>query len=240
MSRHQQEQIKIINEIEAQVKSNSLQATAVLPVSNFDEDTRMCLTSVHFPDISLIDQIYSSIIEPLNKLFPDAYYYSPSSLHLTIKNIRVINDPPTFTDKEIDIANDVFSRRIPIHKQFAIYPYRLLLFKNNLALMSTSDEELDSIILDLSSALTTAGIPDDKQYINSRYFFSNMTLARFSTIPSHEFKEKVEHLSSHLKLNPYIVDSVSLITSNAVMKKRKEWGKWGLQADHYNSSNSQK
>jgi 2'-5' RNA ligase len=228
MTIHQQKQIEIINKIEKQIQTNSLTATAVIPVQNFDEDNRMCLTSVHFPHKSFIDTIYSAISIPLQKLFPEAYYYDPSSLHLTIKNIRVINNPPTFAEKDVEIARAVFNSIIPRHKKFKIYPYRLLLFKNNLALMSTTDEELDGIILDLNQALTKAGIPDDKQYVNPRYFFSNMTIARFISCPPPEFIEEVHNISSSLSIAPYIVDSVDLITSNAVMKKRQIQGSWVL------------
>lgn len=230
MTTHQQKQKEIINTIEKQVACDALQATVVLPVENFEQDSRICLTSIHFPHKRFVTEVYTSISEPLKKLFPDAYFYSPSSLHLTIKNIRVINNPPRFSKENIKTAIYVFDKVIPIHKAFSIYPYRLLLFKNNLALMNTTDEELDAIILDLNRELECALIPDDKQYVNTEYFFSNMTLARFSGMSPAEFREKVHSISSSLLLPIYKVDSVSLITSNAVMKKLEVHGKWNLKA----------
>jgi len=228
MTLHQQRQVEIINQIEQQIATNSLQATAVVPVNDFDSDNRICLTSIHFPQAQYVNSIYSSISEPLMKVFPEAYYYSPSSLHLTIKNIQVIDNPPTFSESEIEIAKKIFSFIIPQHHTFTIYPYRLLIFKNNIALMSTTDEELDNIILDLDCELERAGLPDNKKYANKQYFFSNMTLARFSTIPPKLFIEKVRELSSLLTIPAYRVDSVSLISSNAVMKKMNLHGKWNL------------
>lgn len=228
MTTHQQKQIEIISQIEEQIKSDSLRASAVIPVTNFDTDTRMCLTGVHFPHQSFINSVYSTITQPLQILFPNAYYYTPSSLHLTIKNIRVINDPPTYTDSDIEIAKEVFSSTIPIHKRFSIYPYRLLLFKNNLTLISTTDEELDLIICNLTKNLMAKGIFDDKNYVNSRYFFCNMTIARFSDIPSEKFISAVCTISLSLNIPIYTVDSVSLITGNAVMKKLTIYGKWHL------------
>jgi len=219
MSFHQDKQIEIINQIEKQIKNNSLQATVVVPVHDFVEDNRICLTSVHFPKTPFIDLIDRSIINPLRAIFPDAYYYEPASLHLTIKNIKTINDPPTFTSYDIETAKDILNRVIPNHTPFNIYPYRLLLFKNNLALMSTTDEELDKIILALDTELQKSGIPDNKQYVNDKYFFSNMTIARFGAAPSPLFKKKIEEISMSLRLPSYCIDSVSLITGNAVMKK---------------------
>lgn len=230
MTIHQQKQIEIINQIAEQIRTDSLKASAVIPVENFDEDTRMCLTSVHFPHQSFVNSIYTSITKPLQKLFSKAYYYSPSSLHLTIKNIRVINDPPHFTDHDVTTAKKVCEKVVPSHKQFLVYPYRLLLFKNNLALMSTTDERLDAIILDLDRELNKAHISDDKHYINSRYFFSNMTLARFGEIPPRRFREMVRNISSSLDIPFYTINSVSLVTSNAVMKKRLMHGTWCLRS----------
>lgn len=100
-----------------------------------------------------------------------------------------------------------------------VYFYRLLLFPNNLALIGTTDKELDKIIFDLNQRLKEAGIPDDKQYINSKYFFSNMTLARFYKKVTPEFINKIKELSQRVNFKPYTVKSVSLITANAALKR---------------------
>lgn len=228
MTTHQQKQKEIINIIEKQVACDALQATVVVPVEDFEGDNRLCLTSVHFPHRKFVSEVYTSISEPLKKLFPNAYFYSPSSLHLTIKNIRVINNPPHFSEENVKSATQVFNRVIPLHTSFKIYPYRLLLFKNNLALMSTTDEELDKIVMDLDRELESALIPDDKKYVNAQYFFSNMTIARFAGATPHEFRERVNVLSSHISIAEYTVKSISLVTGNAVMKKLTIHGSWKL------------
>lgn len=147
---------------------------------------------------------------------------------MTIKNIRVINDPLHFTTDVISKAEKVFSKIIPIHQRLKVYFYRLLLFPNNLALIGTTDPELDEIVLDLDRKLNEEGIPDDKQYSNSQYFFSNMTLARFSK-PSDEFRRRVGELSESILIEPYTVDSVTLLTCNAALKKRKIINTWDLK-----------
>lgn len=226
---HQSKQKEVIDAISRQIKNNSLGSSVVLPVEDFENDPRICLTSVHLPDKEFLDKIRKSIIKPLREINPNHYYYPYDSLHITIKNIRVINDPPNFTEEEVAEVKKVFSEIIPRHKCFNAYFYRLLLFPNNLALMGTSDPELDNVVLDLDGALNKIGVPDDKKYINSRYFFCNMTLARFNKTPSERFKQKVEELSKYLKIEPYNIDSVTLVTSNAVLKKRTIRGNWSLK-----------
>lgn len=225
---HQQNQIKVIDEIEKQIEKNSLSFSTVSPIKNYENDLRMALTSVHFPNEDLLQNILSSFINPLKSIDPFHYYYGKDSLHMTIKNIRVINNPPHFTSKDTGVVKNIFQDVILKHIKFNVYFYRLMLFPNNLSLIGTTDQELDSIIIDLDNKLKKAGVPDDKQYINTRYFFSNITLARFSSPISNKFLEKVNELSQNVNIEPYTVDSVSLLSCNAVLKKRKIIGTWKL------------
>lgn len=226
---YQQNQKLVIGNIEKQVKQNSFQFSTVSPVEDFDNDPRICLTGVHFPSGSLRNKIQKKIINPLRAISPEHYYYLVDSLHMTIKNIRVINNPPHFNSLDIEKAKQIFSQTIPKHSKFRVYFYRLLLFPNNLALIGTTDEELDKIILDLDRKLKEVGVPDDKIYSNPKYFFSNMTLARFNNSLSEEFKTKVKNLSDSLFFEPYLVDSVTLLSCNAVFKKRQIIGTWRLK-----------
>lgn len=229
MNTHREKQIEIIKTIIEQVRTDSLQATAVVPVSDFENDNRICLTSVHFPSMQFVHSVLSHITEPLKNLFPEAYCYPDTSLHFTIKNIRVIENPPSFTEEDVQKAIHLFQQIVPQHKSFRVYPHKLLVFKNNLALICTTDEELDRLILELDDELRNVGIPDNKRYANSRYFFCNMTLMRFALPPPESFLEKVKELSDNLPVSEYIVDSVNLLTGNAAMKKLQVRGKWELK-----------
>ena len=229
MNIHREKQKEIIQAIEEQLRTDSLQATAVAPVEDFENDNRICLTSVHFPTQLFVDRILQTITEPLKQSFPGAYSYPRDSLHFTIKNIRTIQNPPNFTEEDVHNAIDLFGRVIPRHSSVTIYPYKLLLFKNNLALICTTDDTLDKLILDLDGQLRHAGIPDNKRYVNSRYFFCNMTLMRFTKLPPDGFFKQVQELSAHLELPDYRIDYVNLVTGNAAMKKLQIRGEWELK-----------
>lgn len=226
---HQKSQIKVIDLLEKQANDNSLKSSVVEPTENYDNDRRRCLTSVHLPNQDLIENIEESLIKPLHKISPSHYYYKPSSLHLTIKNVRVINDPPNFSDKDIATVKEVFNNVIPKYNCFRVYFYRLMLFPLNLALIGTTDPELDNIILNLDKSLKKAGVPDDKKYVNSKHFFCNMTLARFNSPPTEQFKNKVKELSENINIKPYTINSVTLLTANAALKKQKILGVWSLK-----------
>lgn len=225
---HQKKQLEVIAEIDRQAQDNNLQSSFVAPVEDFDNDTRICLTSVHFLKPEFINIIRQQIINPLKTIVPEHYYYEDDSLHVTVKNVRTISDSPHFSEQEKQMIKDVFEEIIPLHHAFKIYYYRLLLFPHNLALMGTTDPEQDAIILDLDTKLKEKGIEDDKRYINPRYFFANTTLARFNSAISNSFKEKVKEVSDSLHIPAYTVDSITLVTGNAAMKKRREIKTWML------------
>lgn len=225
---HQQKQIEIINEIERQNKTGSLKFSTVEPVKDFAADPRICLTSVHFPRAELLNKV-SKIINELQNISPNHYYYRRNSLHLTIKNIRIVHDPPNFTPADVAKVRRMFSQVIPKHQSFYAYFYRLMLFPYNLALIGASDSELDNIHLELDRKLKQIGIPDDKIYINNKYFFCNMTLARFNSKPTPKFISKVADISNSLELPPYLINTVTLIKTNASLNYCQKIKTWKLK-----------
>ena len=226
---HQKKQIEVIESIESSFKKNTTSLSMVEPVKDFSKDNRICLTSVHFPKASFLEKIQQEIIQPLKDISPEHFYYPNGSIHATIKNVKVINDPPLFSEQDVETTKEVFQQVIPQYKAFKIYYYRLLVFPYNLALVGTTDPELDEIILDLDSSLNKAGVPDDKKYLNDKYFFSNITLVRFNSPITEEFRKKINELSTNMKPFSYEVDSVTLLTGNATMMKLNKRGTWDLK-----------
>lgn len=215
-------QLDVIEQIERSLAVNKPEFTVVEPVKDFFNDQRIALTSVHFPARNFIQQVRQEIIEPLRTVQPEHFYYEDQLLHMTIKNVRTISNPPLFKNQDVETVKQVFDQVMPQHQAFKAYYYRLLLFPYNLALIGTTDEELDKIIFALDKNLKSAGVPDNKIYFNERYFFSNVTLARFNQPVSAEFKHKVEELNNNFKPFSYEIDSVTLLTCNAVMNKRAD------------------
>lgn len=228
ITEHQKKQLEVIAKIDKQIQDNNLQSSFVAPVEDFANDNRICLTSAHFLKPELINIIRQQIINPLKIVAPEHYYYEDDSLHVTVKNVRTISEAPHFSPQDEQMVKNIFEEIIQFHHSYKIYYYRLLLFPHNLALMGTTDPEQDAIILDLDTKLKEKGIEDDKRYINPRYFFANTTLARFNSVITDSFKKKVKEISDSLHIPAYSVDSVTLVTGNAAMKKRKELKTWIL------------
>lgn len=228
---HQQKQIEIINEIDRQNRTGSLKFSTVEPVKDFDTDPRICLTGVHFPRSEMLNKV-ETVIKKLQNVSPNHYYYRRASLHLTIKNIKVISNPPNFTAGDITKVRETFTQVIPKHQSLYAHFYRLMLFPYNLALIGTSDPELDDIHLELDRKLKQIGVPDDKIYINRKYFFCNMTLVRFNSKPTPKFISKVAQISNSLEFPPYLIDTVTLIKANASLNYYRKIQTWKLKKNY--------
>lgn len=224
---HQLKQIEVIKKIEKLFNQNKI--SAVSKIDDYENDPRICLTSVHFPSKKLTKIIVAKIIEPLQKIDKNIFYYPPESLHLTVKNIRTINNPPDFKTNDLLTAKKVFSKVIPKLHKFKIYYYKLVIYPNSLSIVYTTDPELDLIFSELDKALNKSGLPDNKFYANNKYIISNITLARFYGQPTPEFKNEVKRIAKLNIFDNYIIDSVTLLTANAAMKNKKIIGKWKLQ-----------
>jgi hypothetical protein len=225
---HQKKQIEVIDNLQKVSRQNPAYS-AVTPVKDFPDDPRLCLTSVHQIDTEFAAKITSSLINPLKLADPDHFYYSADNLHLTIKNVRVVNDPPHFAAKDEQTATPIFSSTIPRHHSFYVYYYRLLILSTSLALVGTTDPELDNIILDLDQKMNRIGLTDDKKYINQKYFFSNICLLRFTHPITPKFQETIRQISSSISFPPYLVNSVTLLVCNGVFQKRRILGTWNLK-----------
>jgi hypothetical protein len=228
----QKEQLQVIHTVEQQVQNNSLSFSTVQPVDDFERDTRMTLTGVHFLKSDLCGAI-DTLVQSLQTLEPEHcyYYYDHASLHTTIKNVHVVSDPPTYTHNDIESACAVFDRVVSRHHVFFAYYFTLILFPASLSLIGTTDPELDRLVLDLDATLRSHGIPDNKVYTNKDHFFSNITLVRFHHQPGEAFTEKVSELQSIISFDPYLVDSVSLVTGNAAMKQLTIINNWQLKPE---------
>jgi hypothetical protein len=226
---YQLKQKEVIEKIEEKLKSNTIDFTTVSPVDDWDTDNRICLTGVHILDGFIRSQITDKIIKPLWTIAPDHHYYTGDTMHATIKNVRVIADPPRFSNEDIQNAKEIFARVVPMHKTFQAFFYRLIIFPGSLNLVGTTEEELNNLVLDLDQNLKAKNIMDDKIYSDPKTFFTNVTLTRFTKAPADDFKIKVGELNKTISFDNYVFDSVTLLTCNAIFEKRNIIGSWALK-----------
>ncbi len=214
-SNYSQEQKQMVNELENTFATGDRKSTVVDMQTDYANDDQMCLTSVVFipPDISKI--ITEKIIKPLQAIEPMHYFYPPESMHLTIKNVRTISKPPLFSETDVEKTKKLYSNIVPTFSRFTFDVEDVVLFPTSLSVMAYSSEVLKELVLSLDKGLKEIGVPDNKKYLSDTIFWGNITVCRFVTHPGQEFIDMVKELRN-LKIDSLIVDTVSLITCNAV------------------------
>jgi hypothetical protein len=190
--------------------------STVVPFSDsFVSDTRLCLTCVAFLDKAFAGAIFESLIAGLQRLSPEHYFYKPSSLHITIQNVRTISDPPRFTENDILCVAREFGRTIQEFGPLELEIDGLLKLPTSLCLRAYCDQTMLELVQRLRENLFKIGLPDDKQYVCQDVVFGNITFCRYSCFPSPEFFELAKKLSGHIS-RKWVVQEAELITTNAI------------------------
>lgn len=212
MRSYKEEQQRIVQ----MMSSDSGISTTIIPIKKDHQlDNALCLTSVAFTPIKLADLIYKCIIKPLKTIEPDHYYYSPDSLHVTIKNVKTTSYPPLYSKDDIIKVDHLFSQIIPLHQTLRLSCEEIINFPTSVSLICYSPIQYQKLILDLNEGLNMIGVPDNKKYISDTIFFGNITLCRFTKQPTERFYEKLNSLKNIIH-EELIVDSIKLITCNSV------------------------
>ncbi len=218
---YQQQQEALFNKIEEDFKNGLTPSQPLTPVADFTKDSRRCLTGIVFLPVEMQQLINEQIIGPLKAADPTLFYYPLDSLHLTVKNVRVISDPPTYTDEEIQKSQEAFAEVIPNTPVFDFELKGLFDLPASVAIRGYSDEQLKFLIQALTQALNNRGIFDNKKYASNDVFFGNITFCRFDHQPNQAFQEKVRELKA-IPLGTLLVEKVTLLTMNAATFDRQD------------------
>ena len=216
---YQDKQKKLIQDLKQRLSSGGKAGSTVVEMRNdYEHDLAICLTSVVFPPDEIKKQITTKIIEPLREIQPNHHYYSQESLHLTIKSIRSVGDPPFFSEEDVEKVQGLYGEIIQKQNSFKFDLKGVMGFPTSASLLGYSDERLLSIVNAINSGLIEVGVPDNKTYLSDTIFFGNITFCRYTEQPSEAFLQKLEELSE-IEIGTVPVKELSLITCNAVCSR---------------------
>jgi len=220
MNQYCQRQFELFETIENSFKNSQKPSEVVELMEDYSHDSRLCLTAVSFLPTKLTAIIEKNIIEPLRRNDSAQYFFPPASLHLTIKNIRIISDPPQFSDQDIAKTERIFSEIISQFRKITFELRGLFTLPTSLAVRAYCNETLKELILALDTGLNAAGVPDNKKYASSEIFFGNITVCRYTSEPRKNFLNTVVALKN-ISVGELVVKKISLITTNAVCHPQK-------------------
>lgn len=190
-------------------------ATVVAMSSDFEGDKRLCLTAACFVGPTLGSLISEKLIKPLREIEPHHYFYPVDSMHVTLRNVQTIADPPTFGDREIQLASEALRNCLVGENAFEISLQELFVMPTSLSVCGFSSDALQEIVDRMGLALESAGVPDNKNYSSDGIAFANVTFCRYSRQPGPAFLEAVE-TARDTHIGTLTVSAINLVVTNAV------------------------
>jgi len=209
------QQKSLVREIESSLLKGIQKATTVKMQKDYANDDQICLTSSVFVPENISQKITEDIVRPLQKIDYAQYYYPADSMHLTIKNVRVIKNPPSFSEEDMLKVDKLFTELIPKFPKFEFSVEDVVLWPTSIAVIAYCDETLQELVTALDKGLKEIGVPDDKKYASDSVYFGNITICRFIQNPSEELLEATKKLRNR-KIGKMNIEKINLITCNAV------------------------
>lgn len=227
MTPFQEKQLALMRQMESQLVSDPRASTIVPMQTDYWNDPQIALTCISYVPKDIAKRIQTELINPLKAIEPDFFYYPNDGLHITIQNVRVIHNPPSFTPKDVNRVQSVLGSMAPSARPFPFTYQGLLSMPTSVSLIALVTPAYDQFVRRLRASLAAAGVPDDKTYFTDEIIFANTTIIRYTHKPSELFIETLENLQ-HISVGTWTPKTVSLVTMNAVANPTKttEYGRF--------------
>ena len=214
MTPYQVKQLHLMRQMEERFTDDPHAASTVPMQLDYISDRQMCLTVNSFIPDAIANRIQSMIIEPMRRVDPTHYYYDNASLHITIHTVRTIHYPPTFTDNTIETSKSVLARYIPKNRPFRFRLIGIMAIPTSVAVIAIASARYNRFTHVLRRAFTAEGIPDEKKYFSPDVTFANVTVCRYTHMPSPEFLKTLTSLKT-TPVGSVTVGEVALLETNA-------------------------
>lgn len=214
MDDYPHKQLRLIKEMETKFSLGLFPSEVVNMVDDYEKDDRICLTSLFYLPVIFQKKIHDLLIKPLQEIDGRQYFFETEALHITVQNIKVVADPPTFTPEDVNKTKQVFADVTRRHHPIEVAVERIFQLPTSVALSVFTPHEWEELVMELREGLEKAGVGDDKSYAKGPVL-ANVTVCRYTTPPNDEFYSKLEALKE-FELGSFTVDTIMLVTTNSV------------------------
>lgn len=190
-------------------------SAAIIPLRTTYTNAARCLTVVHLLDERLASRISHDIIARLRKTEGHHHWYPTHDLHLTLKNVRSAKPNRVYTAEEIQQAVSAVERASHAIEPLTFAIHGPICFPTSVILRAFGTLKHREAVRLLDRELELAGIPDDKGYASNEVFIGNITLCRFTTMPTADLRQAVL-AQEGLSLGPYNPRTMQLVECDEV------------------------
>lgn len=220
MTPFQVRQLALMRQMETQLATDPQASTIVPMQTDYWNDPQIALTCISYIPKEIAQRIQTELINPLKAIEPDFFYYPDTGLHITIQNVRVIHNPPSFTPEDVNRVQSVLESMTSSAGPFPFTYQGLLSMPTSVSLIALVTPAYDQFVRRLRASLVAVGVPDDKTYFTNEIIFANTTIIRYTHKPSKSFIETIENLQ-YTSIGTWTPKIVSLVTMNAVANPQK-------------------
>ena len=176
-----------------------------------------CLTTLCFLPASVASAVRDRIVAPLRDVAPRHYWLDTDSLHCTVKNVRVVSDPPSFGEAEIARVDAMLREVVARHEPFEIPFEQVVAFERSISIVGYPGERMVALVEDVDRGLSEIGLPDDKSYV-ADVVLANITICRFVARPEDELLLRLAAADRDGRFEPFAVpvERFVLLSGNAV------------------------
>jgi len=214
MTPFQKKQLALMRQMETMLAADSRVSTIVPMQTDFASDNQLCLSLNAFVPEAIAASIQNKLIEPLQRLDPTQYYYQKQSLHVTFHSIRIIHNPPTYSQKDIETSRGLLTKLIPSERPFPFVWHGVLALPTSVSVIVLITPRYNRFIHRIRHEFVRHGIPDDKKYFSDTMVFANTTICRYTHTPTPEFLKKLQTLKD-TDIGSGVIDTVALVETNA-------------------------
>jgi hypothetical protein len=188
---------------------------AVVPLRTTYTNAARCLTVVHLLDERWASVISRDIIAQLRETAGHHHWYPTHDLHLTLKNIRSAKPNRVFTPDETQRAVKAVERASHAIEPLSFAIHGPICFPTSIILRAFGTLKHRVAVRRLGRELELAGISDDKRYASNEVFIGNITLCRFTTLPTAALRQAVK-AREDLAIGRYVADTMQLVECDEV------------------------
>ncbi|MBX3357344.1 MAG: hypothetical protein KF745_02840 [Phycisphaeraceae bacterium] len=227
---YEREQRALVARLNRECREGWYSGEVAASPADFEADQRVFLAIVAVPPIGVLEQIRSNQ-RRLAALHDRAYRVPERAWHLTIKSVRTISDPPSFTEDQAELVLGMMDRVVPRHRPISLRLTEVLCTPTSAGIAAFSGPELGRLVADLDCGLREVGVPDNKRHASTGVHFTNLTLLRFAAIPTDWDRltcEPVEPVELEVTQVQLVSANLAYSPGRTVVHGRVELGSTGM------------
>ncbi len=218
---YKQKQADLFDQMEKDFSKGKLPSTLSAPVEDYNNDPRRALTSFGYVPDRIANNIYNNIINPLQSIHPEYYYYPRNTLHTTVLVIKAAAFEPKFDLHDIEKVQQVFAEVTPTYQPITYDLQGIFTLPYSYGIRGYASPNLAELVIELRAKLKEAHVADDRLLASDSVYFGHITFCRKAKRETNPEIEKAIEKLHDIELGTFKLDTINIAESNVSLIEDK-------------------